>query len=154
MKKTMLSIIAGTLLVAAVAAEPMPDEKVWEAAEINMDNKEISRTRATYNLLSHAVDLWHDANLKGEEARVRQREREIVDIVENDIRMTRALVGQYHNEVDRSKAESRLPHVTRTGKADDRRDLSDDRRDLRKARTMLLVKKRLISSNVLASCGL
>ena len=146
MKKVLLLIVVGALAAGTAMAGPVFHEKAGDITEIKRDKKEISQTKATYDLLSHTVDLWHDANLKGNGARIAQYEKEIVDIAKNDIRTSAALVAQYRSEVSRSKVEANRPHTTRIGKADDRKDLRDDRHDVRQAHTMAQVKQRLIGS--------
>ena len=146
MKKVLLIIVVGAFAVSTAMAGPGIYEKAGDRAEIKKDKKEINQTMATYDLLSHTVDLWHDANLKGIGARIAKYDKEIVDIAKNDIRTSEAHLAQYRSEVGRSKAEANRPHVTRFGKADDRADLRDDRHDLEQARTITQIKRRLIDS--------
>jgi len=146
MKKILLLIMVGALAAGTVMAGPVFHENAGDRAEIKKDKKEINQTRATYDLLSHTVDLWHDANLKGIGAKIVQYDNEIVDIAKNDIRTSEAHIAQCRSEVSRSKVESDRPHITRIGKADDQRDLRDDRYDLKQARTITQIKQRLIDS--------
>ncbi len=139
MKKVLLIIVVGAFAASTALAGPTLHEKTYDRTEIKKDKKEINQTRATYDLLSHTVDLWHDANLKGIGARIAKYDKEIVDIADNDIRTSEAHLAQYRSEVGRSKAEANQPHVARIAKA-------DDRWDLKQVRTMTQIKRRLIDS--------
>lgn len=148
MKKVLLLIMAGLLVAGTAITGPVFDEKTGDMVELRGDRKEINQTRATYDLLSHTIDLWHDANLKGTGARIEQYEKEIVSIAKNDIRTSEILVAQYRHEVVRSRAEASRPNTSRVGRVDDRTDLRDDRQDAKQARTIVQVKQRLIASFV------
>ena len=146
MKLFLISIIAILLVFSVVFAANGKYEKKQDIKEIHQDKKDIGKTRTTLGKLKQKIDIWHEANLFGNTGLCREKEIEILDILDEDINATKARIEKYRQEVNRSGFESRRAHYSKVQKIDDRRDFRDDKSDLKTAQNLYKVKKRLYLS--------
>ena len=62
----LLLMAALLVLVSVAAAGPGQYEHQQDGNQIGLDKKQLTSTKLTLKRLTHAIDLWHDANLKGD----------------------------------------------------------------------------------------
>ncbi|MDH4156813.1 MAG: hypothetical protein OEW00_06010 [candidate division Zixibacteria bacterium] len=146
MKRTVILLAAGLLLLSSAVADERPAEKRQEIREVRQDKMEIRDIKATINELSHRIDLWHDANLKNDTRRIDRYEKDMFDFINQDILSMAARLRDSRTEVRQSQQELQRRRPDPVTKLDDRRDLRDDRWDLKEMTSMLKVKKRLFNS--------
>lgn len=121
-------------------------EKRGDKQEIQQEKKELGTTSTTVKRLTHNIDLWVDANLKGHGKKADKYEQTIFELIEGDIASSRRLAERYEAEVRSSTTEYNRSHTSRAERRDDRADLRDDVKDLHRAWQFLKVKERLASS--------
>lgn len=138
--------IVAVALVAGAAAGDDYFEKKRDRTEISQDKRELTATDAAFARLSGTIDRWVQANLDGDDKKVRRYEEAIFHQVEADVLSSRRVVERYEAEVRGSAREYDRPHDSRVVRRDDRADLRDDIGDLRRARQLLKAKERLVSS--------
>lgn len=141
-------VLAGLLVAGGVNASDKNVEEQQDKKEIRQDKRELVSTRATVKELSHAINLWHDANLKGDRGKIRKYEDKLYSIMRDDIGSTATVVKRYETETSQSAHEFERGERNWSERTDDHGDLRDDRRDLQKARGILMTKQRLASSFV------
>jgi len=141
---TCVALAALALGGTALAGGKM--EKKQDRVEIGKDKQHLEAVQTNLKRLSHVVDLWHDANLKGDQGSIGQCSRDLYQILQEDITATQAMVSACEREVNRSAREFKSGDRRWTEKVDDRSDLADDNNDLVKAKQMLGAKKRLLKS--------
>jgi hypothetical protein len=145
MKKGVVILAAGLWLCSfAPAAGQL--QKRSDRQELGRGGQALAEVKSTVARLTRAIDLWHEANIHNAARLVKEREKEILNIVEADIRSNATFVLTCRLEVDRSERELEGPHATAAGKADDRRDWRDDRANLKRMEGILKVKERLYTS--------
>ncbi len=119
-----LMVIAAFLLVGTVWA--------GDKGEVKQDKIEIKNARQSLDQLDRLVDKWHEANLAGDEGKVRQCEQVIINLLVKDLNATfRAL-----DRAERERAKSR------TGQSEG--NWVDDEKDLAAARVLLASKQMLL----------
>lgn len=133
------------LLAAGVTAGPTA-EKVADKQEIKTDHKFIKQTQKTLNELDRAIDLWHDANLKGAEKKIILAQQKIKEILQADITASWDRIGESEVEVFKSAEESKATSGNGAARSDDRVDLRNDIKDLKQAKMIVKTKERLYSS--------
>ena len=88
------SIIFIFLLVLSVGMVVAVDKA--QPPQNNQQNpKLIFSINETLNHLAHHIDLWHDANLKGDQEKIKLYEGVIDDIINENIAQTKAAVRNY-----------------------------------------------------------
>ncbi|HOP06256.1 MAG TPA: hypothetical protein PLF13_03090 [candidate division Zixibacteria bacterium] len=130
-----------TALAGSKAAEKKQDRQ-----ELKKDGKILDQNQRTLQALEHAIDLWHDANLKNEEKLARQYMTQIQVIIEADLAYSQKQLEQAQQEKTASNQEQSDPQESRYTRVDDHRDAVDDRADLHRIRDLYQAKKRLFSS--------
>ncbi|MCK4301122.1 MAG: hypothetical protein KAW91_00020 [candidate division Zixibacteria bacterium] len=141
-------VLTGLLVVGGVNAGDKNVDEQLDKKEIQQDKRELVSTSTTVKELSHAINLWHDANLKGDRAKIRKYEDKLYNIMRDDIGSTATVVKRYETEASRSAREFERGDRNWSERTDDHVDLRDDRRDLQKAMGLLKTKQRLVSSFV------
>ncbi|MFH1686923.1 MAG: hypothetical protein ABIE70_05305 [bacterium] len=143
--------IVTLLLLITVTAVNGPTA-TW-AAQQNADSREIAKDRQSLEAgksrikqLSHLIDLWHDANLKGDQSKIDQLAQQLEEMLHRDMDATARAISQAQAEKARSAREFHRGHRHWSEKVDDKRDLSDDIHDADQLRETLKVKKRLAAS--------
>jgi len=121
-------------------------EKKQDRQEIRNDKREQRTTKATFVQLSKTVDRWVEANLKGDDKRVKRYEQAILNQIRDDIVSSQRLVDRYDAEIRRSAKECQGTHSSQADRHDNRADLRDDVKDLYRARQLLKIKERLAST--------
>lgn len=142
----LISFIVALAFAVGAAAGESYFEKKQDKKEIRQDKGVLGATSAVLDRLTRSIDLWVEANLKGDGKNIHKYETAIFEQIRADIASSRRLVERYEAEVRRSTSEYNRPHDTRAGHRDDRADLRDDVKDLHQARQLLRVKERLASS--------
>lgn len=128
------SIICGLILAAvpAIGQDNQPikqtDPNIAPAQEV----VEVGEISTTSQKLNRAVDLWHDANLKGDVRKSNEYERMIFDLLMADIRFLRSQIDV---------ATRRVPE-----KEIDTLTLRRQQENLKKNAGFLRAKERLVSS--------
>ena len=146
MKRTVILLVAGLLLLSSAVAGERPVERKQEIREVRQDKIKIRDIKATIYELSHRIDLWHDANLKNDARKIDRYEKAMFDFINQDILSMAAELRDSRTEVRQSRQELQRRHPNPVTKLDDRRDLRDDRWDEREMTSTLKVKKRLFNS--------
>lgn len=142
------SILVTILLVLPAAGTKAGStaEKVADKQEIKEDHQFIKHTRKTLDGLNRAIDLWHDANLKGGEKKIAFTEEKIQEILRADITASWDRIGESEIEVLENAEEFKSTPATGVARRDDRADLRDDIKDLRQSRIVVRTKEQLFSS--------
>lgn len=142
------SILVTILMVLPAAGSTAGSvaEKVADKQEIKEDHQFIKHTRKTLDELNRAIDLWHDANLKGAEKKIASAEENIQIILQADITASWDHIGESEIEVFESAKELKSTPATGVARRDDRVDLRDDIKDLKRAKIVVRTKERLYSS--------
>ena len=142
------SILVTFLLVLAVAAAiagPLAD-KGADKPEIKADQQFIKQTQKSLDELNRAIDLWHDANLKGSEKKITLAHEKIQEILRADITASWDRIGDSELEVFESAEELKAISETRAARPDDRVDIRDDIKDLKQAKIIVKTKEQLYAS--------
>jgi len=145
-KKLIILVALASLALGGVAVASGNAEKKQDRVEVKKDQQHLKTTKKNLRRLAHTVDLWHDANLKGDQNAVSKWTRDMYQILQEDVNSTQAMVSACEREVGQSAREFQSGHRRWSEKIDDRQDLTDDQKDLLKAQQMLGAKKRLIKS--------
>jgi hypothetical protein len=139
-------VLTGLLVAGGVNAGDKNAEEQQDKKEIRQDKRELVSTRVTVKEFSHAINLWHDANLKGDRAKIRKYEDKLYNIMRDDIGSTATVVKRYESEASQSAREFKRGDRNWSEQTDDHGDLRDDRLVLQKARGILKTKQRLAAS--------
>lgn len=142
------SILVTFLLVltaAAATAGPLAD-KAADKPEIKADQQFIKHTQKSLDELNRAIDLWHDANLKGGEKKIAVAQEKIQVILRADITASWDRIGDSELEVFKNAEDFKAISETRAARPDDRVDLRDDIKELKQAKMIVKTKERLYSS--------
>lgn len=146
LKRVVISIAVFILLAVTLVDAGAKREVRQDKQEVLFDKESIAQTKRTLVAIDHAIDLWHDANLKDNKRLTRQYEVQIAALLQTDIEVTTRIISQCQREISQSKAEWKKPHDKWCEKTDDRKDYKDDKWDLKQAKSWLKVKKRLAKS--------
>lgn len=146
MKNALIMTALGLFLTASVLASPKPSEQATQNKEIKQDIKEMRSTEKSLKQLDHEINLWHDANLKGDKALINQFEVLIFDHLEKDIQATLKQIERYESELEEANFELYGPQPSRSAKVDDRQDFNDDKYDVQAAKSLLKAKKHIFRS--------
>lgn len=106
------SILLGAVLTTAIAgsaAAELKDQQVpKDQKEIVQQHESVKQTRLTIKKLAHGIDLWHDANLKGDFDKILKFEKKIREIIRADIKQAVDVVSesewQYELELRKARA--------------------------------------------------
>jgi hypothetical protein len=79
-----VGLLVGTLSVSALSGEPPQ-----KGDELATPFAPVDKMASMIKKLIRATDLWHDANLKGDHARIVKSERVIFDVIQADIGFSR-----------------------------------------------------------------
>lgn len=142
------SILVTLLLVlpAAGATAGSTPEKAADQQEIKQDHQFLKHTRKTLDELNRAIDLWHDANLKGGDKKIVLAHEKIQQILKADITTSWDRIGESEIEVFKSAEEFKSTPSTGNAHKDGRVDLRGDIKNLKQAKIVLRTKERLYSS--------
>lgn len=142
------SILVTLLLVlpAAGATAGSTPEKAADKQEIKQDHQFLKHIRKTLDELDRAIDLWHDANLKGGDKKIALAHEKIQQILQADITTSWDRIGESEIEVFKSAEEFKSTPSTGNGHKDGRVDLRGDIKNLKQAKIVLRTKERLYSS--------
>jgi len=141
-------VLTGLLVAGGVNAGDKNVDERQDQKEIRQDKKALVSTRVTVKELSHAINLWHDANLKGDRAKIRKYEDKLYNIMRDDMASTATVVKRYETEASQSAREFKRGDRNWSERTDDHGDLRVDRQDLQKTRGILMTKQRLAASFV------
>ncbi len=94
-----LLVIGGVVLLAGTwgVADELSDKDWNEVVPMGLDQEDSRQIESTLVRMSHLVDLWHDATLKGQRKLVTQREQELAEVIKSDL----ASSYQYLDQCDR-----------------------------------------------------
>ena len=141
------AVMMAIIMVASLGMQAFAGKSKFEAKnsrfEIKLSKQELKQTTKTAKKLAHGIDLWHDANLKSDDALIGKYEDNIQAIINSDIQHSHKLVNRFEAEVNRSAGEYKKNDGSRASRVDDGRDFRDDVRDLKKARELAKVKEKL-----------
>ena len=138
-------IIGGVVLLAAVGglAEDLSDKDWNDLMQTNQDWQDVRPTAATIVKLTHHVDLWHDATLKGRRSLVHQRELELMAIIKSDLGHSYKYLDEIEKEQVRSGQERPKHSLGTDGARETSVEACDGRTDLTKARSLVKAKQRI-----------
>jgi len=145
-RTAIIVVLAACLLLTGSVVAGSKAERIQDRQEIRQDLANINHTQTTLEALEHAVDLWHDANLKHDKELAKKYMVQIEVIIQNDIDHARKAVKAAQKEKNQSYRERTRRHATRGAKADDVRDHRDDVRDAGAWQDVYKLKKRLMVS--------
>jgi hypothetical protein len=143
-----VGLIAMILLAAIVAAEGSQQDIQKSQKQVYYDQSRVEQTRRTLDAFSHAVDLWHDAYLKGDAELIAKYEEQLEELVDTDLKHTRSEVTRQQRQV----AQAAMVIERREGnrhweeRVEARGDLREEEHDFHRAQNWLSVKKRLSAS--------
>lgn len=102
-----LLIIGGVVLLAGSwgLAGDLSDQEWNEVVQMGENQHDARQTASTLVKMSHFVDLWHDATLKGEKKLVTQREQELTEIIKSDLRRSYQYLDECEKELTGWKQE-------------------------------------------------
>ncbi len=134
-------LLMAVLLVSAsvAAAGPGQCEHKQSESQIEQDQNNLASTKLTLKRLTHAVDLWHDANLKGDRTAIEKCEMALQDLMEHDLDLTQAQLSQD------GKAAAQSALGFKRG-ARSWSEQVDDQNDLGKEKQLFGAKKRLANT--------
>jgi exonuclease VII large subunit len=98
--------------------------------DIRQNQRKLNNTRTVFEQLSRNIDLWHDANLKGNSKKIHQLEQQILVQIQADIALAEQAVKRYETEVPRFKPEPKLTANTSANRGSDFRDYQDAKQRL------------------------
>ena len=110
-KIALFSLGLAILFCLGAGASEQPPEPPKQVEEGPVDTGDLKQTAGTLFKLNHLVDLWHDANLKGNTRSIDKYEHEIFQLLRKDIRVS-------HQFVDHRLQELRCPDQ-KDGKTDE-----------------------------------
>ncbi len=139
-------VLACLAIAGSVNAGDKNLEEQMDKKEICQDKSELVSTRVTIKEISAAINLWHDANLKADRAKIRKYEDKLYNIMREDIGSTAKVVERYETEASQSAREFEREHPNWSDRSDGHSDMRDDLKDYHKARGLLKTKQRLSSS--------
>ena len=140
---TILAVILVAGLSLQAVAGKYRQEKKADRLEIKLSQNELQEATKCAKQLAHAIDLWHDANLKSDEGLIGKYEEKLHSIITTDIESSVKTVSRFEAEVNRSARESQANGGNRVERKDDYRDFKDDVADLKTARELAKVKEKL-----------
>ncbi len=92
---TILSVSILVILFSFGFTDDNNNQKIWdnivETQQVDRDSKQI---KVSMVKLSHFVDLWHKANLKGDNKKVFQYEQDILAVVQYDLQVSHKFVSK------------------------------------------------------------
>jgi len=138
-----VGLLAGVLAWTSPADADNRVERQQDKREIRQDQATAEAIETRLKELEHVVDLWHDANLKDDDNKIRQYESQMRTLIQNDMRETSQQINRQEREVVRSADEYHRDGHRWSERADDRRDRNDDRSDVAALRSVLGGKKRV-----------
>jgi hypothetical protein len=138
----MVLLVAGSV----VAAGPGQCQSKQDQTQIGQDEEQLASTRLSLKRLTHAVDLWHDANLKGDRTAVTKCERALKDLIKTDIDITQAQIARLDREAAQSALQFKHGDRSWSESAENHADYVDDRSDLGEAKQLFGAKKRLANT--------
>ena len=138
---TLLVGLAAGGLVAGDGKEVQDSEQ-----KIQQEKREIARTKAKHEHLSHAVDLWHDAWLKGDMDKIRESKHEILVSILDDIKKSSDRISSYGIKSRRSQFEARKQKHLASRESAERQDGEEEPAEFKRAKEMIQVKTRLLQA--------
>jgi len=122
------------ILFSLGLAEDINNQETWDSIIANQHaNGDTKQTEASLVKLSHFIDLWHDANLKGNKKNIFSFEQDIIAVAQFDIRTSQQFVD--FKEKEQNNYEMKNAQVKDFG-----------RNNLNKMSSILQAKKRLLGS--------
>lgn len=147
-KRAGIAIVIVSLITAMSVADEPPGQMPQAEKEIYFDQSQVEQTERTLEALSHAIDLWHDACLKGDTKLMAKYNEQLDKLIDTDIDHARSVVTRQQRQV----AQTAMTIERRSGKRrweekiNDRADLRQEKQDYHQAQNWLAVKKRLAAS--------
>lgn len=138
----LIGMFAGLLITGSAIAADSNEVKA-DKIELQKDKQEFQQTRMIYKKLHHGVDLWHDANLKGDTDKIRKYRNRLFELIRSDLTNSRQEIARGEAELSRSWKEFKGEQPKSDEKADDRHDLRDDVNDLKQRQLLARTKAKL-----------
>lgn len=139
-------IVAVLIIAGMVTAAEGQDGETQQ--DIFLKQGEVEQTERTLEAFTHAVDLWHDANLKGDDKLIAKYQEQLEKLIDVDLDHARSQVTRQHRQmaqtaliIERRRGERRWEE-----RIDDRSSLREQENDYYRAQNWLAVKKRLAES--------
>lgn len=143
MSLKLLIIISGVILLVVINGIAGDEsEKVWnDFVQIQHDRQEIRQTGATLVKISHFIDLWHDAALKGNNSLMYQRQREIIEIIQSDLAQSYRYLDKNEKDWDQSVNQDSKKSLGNDGVQKTRAEVWNKQVDLKEARSIVKTKQ-------------
>lgn len=134
----LLIITLSLFAVSSIFAAEKSNELHKDKKELRQDIKNQHHTRNFKKELNTAVDLWYEANLKGDNKRIRHCERNVYRLIKEDIKNSYRLIYQTKKEYHQTKKDY-------NDNKSNQRALRDDSKDTIAAKNLVKAKKRLFN---------
>ena len=108
LRSIFLGVVLTTAIAGSAATEPKDQQVPKDQKEIVQQQESVKQTRLTIKKLAHGIDLWHDANLKGDFDKVLKFEKKIHEIIKADIKKAVDIVSEseWQHELELRKARA------------------------------------------------
>ncbi len=147
-KRTGITVLIAALIAGTTMAEAPQNQRGPDPEDIFFDQSRVEQTGRTLAAFSHAVDLWHDAYLKGDKMLVAKYEEQLETLIEADLEQARQVVTRQQRQASQAAMaiERRSGERRWEEKTEDQGELQEDKREYHRAQNWLAVKKRLATS--------
>ncbi|MFQ6009365.1 MAG: hypothetical protein ACE5K8_10505 [Candidatus Zixiibacteriota bacterium] len=135
----MTFLIAVLVLPVGSAIGDSHSQEQQNDDKIGNEQRKPKDTEYVFEQLRQNIDLWHEANLKGESKKIRQLEQQILDQIQADITLAEQAVKRYEAEACRFKPEHKLIPDTSANRGGVLRDYQN-------AKQRLQTKKQLVEA--------
>lgn len=96
------SAVAAVFTAAMFVGTAMGGDQV-NHKEVKQDQKQLAQTRHTLDELSQHINLWHEANLLGDDRQISKHEKRLRAIIASDLAQSKKVAKQYRNKVARAR---------------------------------------------------
>jgi len=134
LRLVILFLSISLILLSTGFADDKADKEIWNnIIESQQSNGDVKQTEVSLVKLSHYVDLWHKANLKGSKKKVFHLQQDIISILQHDIRTSQNFINHKEKQHLKIKTNKNKTHIKVKNK-------------LWKFNSILSAKKRLLGS--------
>jgi len=91
------SVVAAVFMAVMFVGTAMGGNRV-NHKEAMQDKRHLTQTRYTLDELSRHIDLWHDANLVGNDKLISKHEKQLRAIITSDLAQSKKVVKQYRHK--------------------------------------------------------
>lgn len=131
---TILFLSISMILLSFGFADDNLNQETWNnIIKTQQTNGDVKQTEVSLVKLSHFIDLWHKANLKGKKKKVFYLQRDIISVIQFDIRTSQKFISHKEKQHLKIKANKNKTHIKAKNK-------------LGKFNSILKAKKRLLGS--------